>query len=379
MKKKLKINNEISQPTNKNYTQNISFKEPNYSNTTSFYKDPNLSQYIPKKEEIILTKSEVKKKSYINRFPMKNAKQNQAEIYSKTSPNDINDIKNNQNEILIFQRSNTINDIGLKQKNSSVEPDHKRIYVHKILKDFDNYNDGTNVNVHTYRKENNNKDINNEKTFCKSHRNKLVVFSNKSKYFRKKHLCEIENISNGICEKIKDMNYFESPIKKNKNSFLNLQKEESIDKNLYITNDEEEEDEIMSQNNNDSVKDNNNDIDNKKVDIEYNNNVNVNDNDDDNEGGNDYRLDNLKDYINIYSINNNSNNKNNEEDYNVYEDNNTSDEEDKIINNKKNSKNKKNKNIYINANNINNIKNEEKNGNKNNTININKNIIINKK
>ena len=386
IEKKLKINNEISQPTNKNYTQNISFKEPNYSNTTSFYNDPNLSQYIPKKKkEIILTKSEVKKKSYVTQFPMKNAKQNQAEIYSNTSPNNINDNKINQNEILIIQRSNTINDIGLKQKNSSVEPDHNRIYVHKILKDFDNFNDGTNVNVHTYRKENNNKDINNEKTFCKSHRNKLVVFSNKSKYFRKKHLCEIENISNGICEKIKDMNYFESPIKKNKNSFLNLQKEESIDKNLYITNDEEEEEEeILSQNDNDNenhkMKGNNNDnndIDNNKVDIEYNND---NDNGNDNENGNDYRLDNLKDYINIYSINNNNNNKNNnEEDYNVYEDNNTSDEEDKIINNKKNSKNKINKNIYINANNINNIKNEEKNGNKNNTININKNIIINKK
>ena len=50
IEKKLKINNEISQPTNKNYTQNISFKEPNYSSTTSFYKDPNLSQYIPKKK-----------------------------------------------------------------------------------------------------------------------------------------------------------------------------------------------------------------------------------------------------------------------------------------------------------------------------------------
>ena len=65
IEKKLKINNEISQPTNKNYIHNMSFKEPNYSNTTSFYKDPNQSVYIPKKkEEIILTKSEVKKKSY---------------------------------------------------------------------------------------------------------------------------------------------------------------------------------------------------------------------------------------------------------------------------------------------------------------------------
>jgi len=382
IEKKLKINNEISQPTNKNYIQNMTFKKHNYSNTASFYKDSNLSQYIPKKkQEIIFTKSEVKQKQYLNQFPKKNSKQNHDDLYSSTLPNNENDDKINKNEIFAFQRSNTINDIGLKPKNSSVESRNNRIYVHKILKDFDNYNDGADVNVHTYRKDDNkNININNEKPSCKSHRNKdnyskLVVFSNKSKYFRKKHLCEIENISNGLCEKIKDMNYLESPIKKQKSSYLNLQKGQSINKNIYITNDdEEEEEESLSHNDNDNVKDNikdnNNDIDidNNKVDIEY-----------DNENGNDYRLDNLKDYINIYSINNNSNNKNNEDDYNVYEDNNISDEEDKIINNKKNSNNKINKNIYINANNINNIKNEEKNGNKNNTININKNIIINKK
>ena len=381
IEKKLKINSEISQPTNKNYTQNISFKEPNFSNTTSFYKESNLSQHIPKeKEEIFLTKSEIKQKPHISHISVKNMKQNPREIYSNTL-NNMNENNINKNEILLFQRSNTINDIGLKQKDSSIESDNNRIYVHKILKDFNNYNDGSNINARTYRKEND-KDVNNEKTFCKSHRNKdnyskLVVFSNKSKYFRKKQLSEIENISNGICGKIKDMKYFESPIKKHKNSFLNLKNKEDINKNIYISNDEEEEEEEESLSQNDIDNDNTNQNDNDK---EINNKRDIDyDNDNDNENGNDYRMDNLKDYINIYSINNNSSNKKNENDYNVYEDNNTSDDEDKIINNKKNSNNKINKNIYIYANNINNIKNEEKNGNKNNTININKNIIINKK
>ena len=355
IQKKIKIGKIISQLNNKNYiNQNLSFKEPNSSFTNSLHKERSFSKYVINNQD----NKSFSKNNSIQNCILHNSKikleQNQKKIFSKTLSNNNNlkgQIYKNKNKILIFPESNTVNEVCHTYPNRSIVKDSNQIYVHKNLKDSNNFNNNNKI-LKTCR-DDQKEEIFYENDFCKTNRNKdyskLIVFSNKPKYFGKKHLTEIENISNGISGKIKDMKYFASPINKN---IITLFK----DSNRNSTNNNSNENDKLNKRRNMTIENNISD----EIENEY-----------------DYRLDNLKDYINIYSINNNSSNNN---DYNTFVDNNTSSEEDKIIFKKKKNIIKKNKNIFIDTNNINNIKNKsEKKEDNNNTININRNIIINKK
>ena len=346
LQKKLRLSERISRITNKNYTQKKLYIESN----SSFQKEKNSSQYIPTNKDKIL--NDTNQDLYIIPSPSIDFIENSCEIYSKTLPNDLNDCINNSKKKILFQKSNTINDVSLKQKNSSVETAHNRIYVHKKLQKLNTFTNNIHHNFQTCKKQNS-KNLNYDNTFCQSNENKdhyskLVVSKNKPKYFKKKQLTEIENISNGMSDKMKDIKYFESPITKKKGSYFKIAINDSINKNS--------ESEGKSSNEIDEY-----DIENKF--------------EDEIDNGLEYRLDNLKDYINIYSINNNSDKKE-EKDFNVYEYNNNNvsekEEENKI------SVQKNNKNLFINTNKIDNL-NQDKIEDKRNTININKNIIINKK
>ena len=346
LQKKLKLSERISRLTNKNYTQRKSYIESN----SSFQKEKNSSQLITTNKSKAL--NETNHNLYIIPSPSIDFIENSCEIYSKTLPNDLNDSVNDSKKKILFQKSNTINDVSLKQKNSSVECAHNRIYVHKKLQKLNTFTNNIHHNFQTCKNQNN-KELNYDNTFCKSNKNqehnsKLVVFKNKPKYFKKKQLTEIENISNGMSDKMKDIKYFESPITKKKGSYFKIDINDSGSNN---SNSEEK-----SSNENDEY-----DIENKF--------------EDEIDNGFEYRLDNLKDYINIYSINNN-NDKKDDKDYNEceYNNNNTSEKEEE----KKILVEKKDKNLFIDTNKINNI-NQNKIEDKRNTININKNIIINKK
>ena len=346
LQKKLNLSERISQITNKNYTQKKLYIESN----SSFQNEKKSSQYIPSNKDKAL--NDTNKDLYIFPSPSIDFIENSCEIYSKTLPNDLNDSNNNSKKKILFPKSNTINDVSLKQKNSSVETAHKRIYVHKKLQKLNTFTNNIRHNFQICKKQNS-KDLNYDNTFYQSsnnkhHYSKLVVFKNKPKYFKKKQLTEIENISNGMSDKMKDIKYFESPITKKKGSYFKIAINDSGNKNS------ESEEKISKEND--------------EYDIE-------NKFEDEIDNGLEYRLDNLKDYINIYSINNNSDKKD-EKDFNVYEynNNNTSEkeEENKIL------VQKNDKNLFINNNKIDNL-NQDKIDDKRNTININKNIIINKK
>ena len=358
---KLDMSSRTSQLIHKNHVKNISYKESDSSKSNSKKKKSNFSYYIPKnKDEETLSKDENQK---LHKKPNKNINLdgNSKDIFSNTLPNyNLNSNNKKFNKMKIFPRSKTNNEVINIQENSKVECESNRVYVHKKSKDFNILN--INKSNLQSAKNSNKKGINYEDSYCQNHSSKdkyskLVVFSNKNKYFKKKHLSEIENISNGIRGKMKHMKYLGSPIKKKKNSFFNISLNDSRDKIFNIEDD--------------NLNPNENIINEKKFQDEIDN-------------GYEYRLDNLKDYINIYSIYDSSSNENeNENDFNSYEEeNNTSSfEEDKlIIKNKNNNSKNKNKKIFINKNQINNIKNcREKSGDKGDTININKNIIINKK
>ena len=350
IQKKLKKTERIAHLTNKNHTHNISYIESNSSITSSIHKEKNLSQYIPTKKE--LEQNDTNQDLYIYPSPSIDIIENSSEIYSKTFSNDLNEIDKITKKRYMFQKSNTINDVGLKQKNSSVECAHNRVYVHKKLKDFKTFNINIHRNIQTCRHKNN-QEINFENTFYQSNKSKdyyskLVVFSNKPKYFKKKQLTEIENISNGMSDKIKDMKYFESPIKKKKGSYFKI-----------TSNDDKNE-------NNDNKEKNDNKNDKNKIENKVVNEI---------DNGYDYRLDNLKDYINIYSIND-SNDKKDENDSDVYEDNNNlteeEEEEDEI------NILKEDKDQFINIDKSSKSK-PEKTKVKNNSINVNKNAVMNNK
>ena len=359
--KKLEKSKNASQLNDKNYTQNLSHKKFDTSLSNLINKETNYSQYIinNKKEETIKIKKENKRfNKNKNKIKIKNIDENSNEIYSNEISGNNSHIKELKKNKIIFPRTKTTNEVINNQKNSSIECESDRIYVHKKLKDFKLLNSNIKKNLYSARS-NTKKEIIYEDSFSKDYKNKdkynkLVVFSNKNKYFNKKRLSEIENISNGISGKIKEMKYLESPIKKKKNSFFNIIMTDSINKSLNS------EEESLSQNEDTAIKNKLQD----EIDKEY-----------------DDRLDNLKDYINIYSINNSHNNDiNNDNDYNVhkfYEEENDSSSNEEEITIKKNNKDEK---IFINKNKNNNVKNGgEKSGDKGDTININKNIIINKK
>ena len=323
---KFKKNPKISQFINKNRIKDELYKESNSLLNTRKNKD----SFIPQKK--------INKKLFLIPKLNANTERNNTEIDFHTLDNDLNFDNISKKKILLFPKANKDNDeIFFKEKNNSVESDHSRIYVHKKLKNINNRI------INTSKNEKNNEIIHYRNTFCQTNRNKdyyskFIIFSNKPKFFRKNHLCEIENSSiDDIDNKVRNMKYLNRfPFEQNKKSFFQLQRNEKQNNKDYICNKTEE------RNLNNS---NNNYID----DIEN-------------------RLDNINDYINIYSINNNKNIQN--DNSNKFE------EEDKIIIKKKNN-NMRHRNIFINTNN--NIENCPKKNEENNTININKNIIINKK
>jgi hypothetical protein len=318
------------------------------------HKEKNLSQHFPTKNEKEI--NDINQDLYIIPSASIDIIENSSDIYSKNYPNDLNELDNFKKQRYLYQKLYTINDVGLKQKNSSVESAHNRVYVHKKLKDFKTFNINIHRNIQSCRHKND-KEINfGNSSFYQSKKgkdyySKLVVFSNKPKYFKKKQLTEIENISNGMSDKIKDIRYFESPIKKKKGSYFKV-----------ASNDKENENE-----NNDNKE--KNDI--KNVDINSENKV---ENEIDN--GYDYRLDNLKDYINIYSIND-SNDKTDGKDSDIYEDNNNTsteeEEEEEEIN-----IHKEDKDLFINVDKSSKLK-TDKIKDKKNTTNVNKNSVTNNK
>ena len=142
IQKKLKKTERIAHLTNKNHTYNISYIESNSSITSSIHKEKNLSQYIPTKKEKEL--NDINQDLYIIPSPSIDIIENSSDIYSKTFSNDLNELENFKKKRYLYQKLNTINDEGLKQKNSSVECAHNRVYVHKKLKDFKTFN----INIH---------------------------------------------------------------------------------------------------------------------------------------------------------------------------------------------------------------------------------------
>jgi len=350
IQKKLKKTERIAHLTNKNHRHNISCVESRSLITSSIYKDKTLSQYLQSHKEKELNDSN--HDIYIIPSPSIDIIENSSDLYSKTFSNDLNEIDEITKKRYMFQKSNTINDVGLKQKNSSVESAHNRVYVHKKLKDFKTFNISIHRNLQSC-KHKKDQETNLENTFyhlnkSKDYYSKLVVFSNKPKYFKKKQLTEIENISNGMSDKIKDIRYYESPIKKNKGSYFKITSNDDENKN----NDKEKKDD----------KNDDNKVENKEV------------NEIDN--GYDYRLDNLKDYINIYSIND-SNDKTDEKDSDVYEDNNNTSTEEEEEEDEINIR-KEDKDLFINVDKPNKSK-GDKMKDKKNSINVNRNSVINNK
>ena len=352
IQKKLKKTERIAHLTNKNHTYNISYIESNSSITSSIHKEKNLSQYIPTKN--IKELNDINQDLYIIPSASIDIIENSNDIYSKTFSNDLNELENFKKQRYLYQKSNIINDVGLKQKNSSVESAHNRVYVHKKLKDFKTFNINIHRNIKSCRHKND-KEINFGNTsFYQSNKSKdlyskLVVFSNKPKYFKKKQLTEIENISNGMSDKIKDIRYFESPIKKKKGSYFKI-----------TSNDNENE-------NNDNIEKNDNKNDDNNIENKV---VNENDN------GYDYRLDNLKDYINIYSIND-SNDKTDEKDLVEYEDNNITSTEEEEEEDEINIR-KEDKDLFINVNKSSKSR-ADKIKDKRNITNVNRNSVTNNK
>ena len=356
IQKKLKRAERIAHLTNKNHTYNISCLESNSSITSSIHKEKNLSQYIPTQN--VKEINEINQELYIIPSASIDIIENSSDIYSKTFSNDFNELENFKKQRYLIQKSNTINDSGLKQKNSSVESAHNRVYVHKKLKDFKTFNINIHRNIKSCRHKKDSEINFGNTSFYQSNKSKdlyskLVVFSNKPKYFKKKQLTEIENISNGMSDKIKDIRYFESPIKKKKGSYFKITSNENENEN----NDDKEKNDNKNDNKNDE-----NNIENKEV------------NEIDN--GYDYRLDNLKDYINIYSIND-SNDKTDEKDSDVYEDNNNTsteeeEEEDEI------NIHKEDKDLFINVNKSSKSR-ADKIKDKRNITNVNKNAVTNNK
>ena len=351
--KKLELNKKVSQLSNRNYTQNLSHKKFDTSLSNLINKELNYSQYMinnKKKETIKIKNDSIIKNKILN------------ENSNELSDNNLKIKDFKRKKILIFHRNKTINDVINNQRNSSIECETDRIYVHKKLQDFKLLKSYMRRNIQSARNKTK-QEIAYEDSLSKDNKNKdkynkLAVFTSRNKFFKKKHISEIENISNSISGKIKNMKYLESPIKKKKKSLFNIIMNNSLNKSLNS------EEEILSQNDKKIIKNKLQD----EIDKEY-----------------DDRLDNLKDYINIYSINNSHNDDINDNDYDehkFYEEevSSSSNENEIIIKNKNNNNN--NEKIYINTNeNENNdLKNGgEKSRDKGDTININKNIIINKK
>lgn len=335
----------ISQLAHKNRIQNTSETEPNPTTTvnekdTETNTKPNQNE---KKENLPFSQKRLNKKFFILPSHIKN-KLKHRKINSNITQitKDLKLDELNKKKISIFSGIDPIKEI----RNNSVENSHNQIYVHKKLKGFNHK-----INNKILKTDNNEK--NSQNTLQNNKKKdyfftKLKVFPNKTKYFRKKNLSGIGKINNDSNGKIKNIKYFNrSPFIKKKQSFFKVSNEENN------SNDEDDDDDNINKN---------------EEDVNY-------DLPDDIE----HRLDNINDYINIYSINDKSLEKIENND-NIYEDNDNNnisleeEEEDKIIINK--NSNKKNKKIFINTNKLNNnIKNNEEK----NTININKNIIINKK
>ena len=344
IRRQLKLNEENITKFQNKFKKNPKFAQFTHKNKikNELYKEKNSLTHLKKDKDSLISQKKINKKLFLLPKLNANTERINTEIDFRTVDNDLNIDNTSKHKVLLFPKTNKNNDeIIFKEKNSSVENDKNRIYVHKKLKNINNRI------INTSRNEKNNGEIQNRNTFCQTNRNrdyysKLILFSNKPKFFRKKHLSEVGNRSNDdINNKMKNVKYLNrAPLSQNKESFFKFQKNEN-------------------QNN----KDNKDDIFNKTDDGNFN--YSNNDFIDDIEN----RLDNINDYINIYSINNN--NKNVQNDNRI-----KFEEEDKIIIKKKNN-NIRHRNIFINANN--NTENSSKKNEENNTININKNIIINKK
>ena len=343
--KKFKIKPKISQLIHRNHN-NILIKEPN---SLTYRNNTNSNNMV--KDDLQISQKKINKNLFFipNIETEQKNKELDLNILDNNNDLDINDI--NKHKILIFPKTEMNNEDTFRERNNSVENNNNKIYVHKKLKKTTNIKKNN-----TSRNQNNNlKEIDFRKTFYQTNTNKnyyskLNIFSDKSKYFRKNNLSEIEYLNtNKINNKMTDVKYINrSPIIKNNQSFSKPQTNEN------------------------QIDNNSKDSFNKKININYGN-----DNDYPDEIGN--RFSNINDYINIYSISNKS--VNNDKNENIYNDNNNSNnslQEDKIVIKKKNNK-VGNKNIIINTNKINNLKNDFDKNQEKNTININKNIIINKK
>ena len=162
IQKKLKKTERIAHLTDKNHRHNISCVESRSLITSSIYKDKTLSQYLQSHKEKELNDSN--HDIYIIPSPSIDIIENSSELYSKTFSNDLNEIDEITKKRYMFQKSNTINDVGLKQKNSSVESAHNRVYVHKKLKDFKTFNISIHRNLQSCRHKKD-QDINLENTF----------------------------------------------------------------------------------------------------------------------------------------------------------------------------------------------------------------------
>ena len=323
---KFKKNPKITQFTRENKIKN------------DLYKEKNSLIHLKKEKDSLISQKKINKKLFLLPKLNANTERINTEIDFHTIDNDLNIDNISKHKVLLFPKTNKNNDeIIFKEKNSSVENDHNRIYVHKKLKNINNRI------INTSRNEKNIGEIQYRNTFCQTNRirdyySKLILFSNKPKFFRKKNLSDAGNRSNDdINNKMKNVKYLNRALLgQNKESFFKFQKNENQNNKENIFN--KTDDGNINNSNNDFI----DDIEN--------------------------RLDNINDYINIYSINNNKNEQN--DNINKFE------EEDKIIIKKKNN-NIRHRNIFINTNN--NIENNSKKSEENNTININKNIIINKK
>ena len=335
----LKYIPKLSQLSHKRNFKKVSFKEPNSYMT--YRKERNDSDLINQNEENMeISHKKISKNHYmIPKLTIETEPNKEINLNTLGNNNDLKIDKNKRHKILLFPKTDINGDVVFREKNNSVENNHKRIYVPKRLK---NYKSNSKFSISKNRKT---LDEKNSNTLCQTNRNKdyyskLIVFDNKPNYFRKKRLSEIENINNKIInKKLKNIKIGnKSPNSKKHKSFFQIpSKNEKIN--------------IEEENINNKFSDYHEDFDN--------------------------RLDNLNDYINIYSISNKTIEKD-DDNNNLSEENNNSLEEDKIII-KKNNNHIRNKNLFIDTNKINSLKSRTEKGDDKNTININKNIIINKK
>ena len=337
---KFKINPKFAQLTHKNKIQNETYKEQNSLLSYRTYKEA--SNQINGKIQVCQKKLN-KKLFLMPKLALeteKNLTLNDLNIAEKN--NGSNTIKSNKHKILFFNKTDNNNDQIYKEKINTIENEHNRIYVHKKPKKYKS------KKIITSRNENNIKEIAYGNTFCQTNQNKnyyyskYIDFPDKTKYFTKRDLNEFEKMNNNDSNldfKIRNNKFLNrSPIAENRNKLS----QSGLENGNNISENESS---------------------NKSKGIKYS----------DISEDLEERLDNLNDYINIYSISNNNNNLTDDNE------NNKSLENDKIIMNNNNNK-IKSKKIFINTNKINNLK---KNGidktEEKNTININKNIIINKK